>query len=199
LSDIGLPLQTEGHDPRKAITVFLPTDYEPHLAGLIAQTPQVRVHHDLDLAHSAAYLSWTCPLGTPPATLWLEPDRLIEALGTDSGAVQGSEQGQGDGDEGSNGAAHAIHLVFVAGGTVVLYEFRPTDAWLGSVKMAQQTALTLTRQAQDRHSPMELAKAEAKAQKYGPRPWLLMRYELSNFAQRLAVNWAPVARGYRQG
>lgn len=166
----------------KALTVFLPSDFEPHLRSLLSEScPQVVVHPDISLARQAAYLSWSAPsvAGKLPLTLWVELSSLIDAL-----AANEVETG-----------TMSLPLVLVAGDSVAAADVAPGD----DVNSACVEALIACEKPPAGVTAEQQAKAAIKLEFYGERPWLFMRYELKAGQRRLAVNWAPVMRLHAAG
>lgn len=162
--------------PLQAIVAFLPADFAPYLSHMSVTLPQVCVHPDIGLQSQAAYLSYGAPVraGCLPLTLWLELSELMAAHGENI----------------ENGAVEGVPVVLVAGESMVVAWFAPNETQLQRCR----NALTAALQRPVGHGAGDIVKAQQKAERYGERPWLFMRYELKAGEQRRAVNWAPFGR-----
>lgn len=165
--------QEEQPDPQlRALVLFLPSDLQPHLRAMAGQVPRLRVQPDLNLRSQAAYVSWEVGSGPTPQAVWVEAHKLLQLLR--------SNQTLSD--------SAFLPLVLVSDNDVMLVPYWTLPP--GWVDAADQAVLAASEPPVT--SAQQLAAAAGKAEKYSPRPWLLMRYELRNGGQHLAVNWAPV-------
>lgn len=158
---------------RNAIVVYLPDDYEPQLATMAETLSQVYVQTDIGLQSQAAYLSYSAPVrpGQLPMALWLELSELMAAHA----------------DNAENFEREGVPVILAAGKKVVVTWFAPDETQLQKYR----DALTAAQQCPAGHGVDDIVKARQKAERYGERPWLFMRYELKAGSQRSAVNWAP--------
>lgn len=156
---------------QQAIVVFLPDDYKPHLQHMAQTMPQVHVHSDIGLQSQEAYLAYSSPALARqlPMVLWLELSELMAALAENAKL----------GEEG-------VPLVLLAGDEAAVTWFAPDEAYLQTCR----DALTAAKQRPVGHEVQDVVKARQKAERYGERPWLFMRYELQAGTKRCAVNWA---------
>lgn len=171
--ELQVPVSIAGTAAR-ALTLFLPDDFEAHLPALGRQIPRVRVQPDLSLRAQCAYVSLETGQGRPPLTAWLEARAVLAAL---------------DENQAASGQA-VLPLLLVAGQTVIVTEFAPDESWLTQARAALEAA----RQPPVGVTAQKLAKAQQKAERYSERPWLFRRYALQNGEERLGVNCAPVQR-----
>jgi hypothetical protein len=169
-------LGIEAMCPGKALVVYLPNIFEPHVQTLAGLTPQVLVHPDLSLERFVAYLSWSAPAETAklPLTAWVKLADMADALDL--------QKGTGDSSQ--------LQVVMVAGNNVGISSLLPDDTF----KAGCVSALAQCEALPAGFSEQELAKAKVKAAAYSDRPWMFMSYELRNGATRLAVSWAPLRR-----
>ncbi len=162
----------------KSLVIYLPSDFEPHLPSLLSEShpPQVVVHPDISLSRQAAYLSWSAlaAAGELPLTLWLELQPVMDALAANE-ALTGTMP---------------LPVVLIAGDSVVTGNVVLSD----NLKSACVEALSACENPPAGVTAEQKAKALAKAEHYGERPWLFMRYELKAGQRRMAVSWAPVVR-----
>lgn len=168
--DIPCIPKAEGRD---AIVVYLPDDYEPQLATMAETLPQVCVHPDIGLQSHTAYLSYSAPVraGHLPLALWLELSELMAAHAENA----------------ENFEREGVPVILVAGKKVAVTWFAPDGTQLQKCR----DALTAAQRCPTGYGVDDIVKARQKAERYGERPWLFMRYELKAGSQRSAVNWAP--------
>ena len=161
-------------DLSNALVVFLPDDLEASLMTLAKADVVPRLHHDIGLKTSGAYWSWTLPApqGQLPRSVWVLCDEIKAALEENHGIC----------------GEHVLPVVWIAGHSVVVSDWRPSADLLEKGRKAMATAA----KGPTESDPAALKAAADKALRYGERPWLFMRYELRNGYGRLAVNWAPV-------
>lgn len=161
-------------DLSNALVIYLPDDLEASLVTLAKTDVVPRVHHDIGLKSSGAYWSWTLPApqGQLPRSVWVLCDGVKAALEENHGIC----------------GEHVLPVVWIAGHSVVVSDWRPSADLLEKGRKAMATAA----KGPTESDPAALKAAADKALRYGERPWLFMRYELRNGYGRLAVNWAPV-------
>lgn len=162
-----------------ALILFLPDDFEPHLATLAARVPEVRMHELVSLRQRETYLSISVPVTNSgsqaarpslPLTVWVRVQDIMDEY---------MDRSTSD---------DSLPVVLVARNQAAL------GHWLFDA--AQTTRVDAVTGACVRWTANctgdEKQRADDKATKYGERPWLFMRYELTNVGRRFAVNWAPV-------
>lgn len=80
-----------------------------------------------------------------------------------------------------------VPVILAAGKKVAVTWFAPD----GTQLQKYRDALTAAQHCPTGYGEDDIVKALQKAERYGERPWLFMRYELKAGSQRSAVNWAP--------
>ena len=159
---------------RSTLVLFLPNDYEPHLEHLALQPPQLRIHELVGHRTCEVYLSVSVPSagGKLPKTLWVRAtDLLANHL-----------------DKSLEGRSLRVPVLLVSGPQAVVFYWTFDSVYMEQIQLATRSCSTWQSQAGE----AEKARAREVADKYGERPWLFMRYDVTNRARRYAVNWAPV-------
>lgn len=159
---------------RSALVVFLPNDFEPHLEHLVLQPPQLRVHELVGLRACEVYLSVSAlaASGKLPKTFWIRaPDLLANHLNKSLG-----------------GRNLRVPVLLVSGLQAAVCHWTFDSVFMEQIQVAIRNCVSWQSQA----SVTQKERALEVAEKYGERPWLFMRYDVTNLTRRYAVNWAPV-------
>lgn len=160
----------------KGLLVFSPNDFAAQLESMVQSQPVVRVHPDIGLLRQRAYFSWAGSsdgnASGLPQTLWVQAGEVQKVLDRNHSTL----------------GERCLPLVFVAGNVVVVDELVQD----GALCEKTRSAIDATKVAPTGYSEQERSKAQQKALLYSECPWFLMRYELKNANQRMAVNLAPV-------
>ena len=154
--------------------LFLPSDFEAHLQTLSSAQLQLRTHEIVGFRKREVYLSLSLPPhgAALPMTVWV---RAKDVLGETLSAEARPKN---------------VHLpvLMVAGSKAVPSHWTFDMKRLERVDAAIQSADAWAYEPRDD----QWNRAQAKAEKYGERPWLFMRYDVTHSLRRFAVNWAPI-------
>lgn len=170
---LGAPTLFSGHQ-ETALVLFLPSDFEAHLQTLSSAQLQLRTHEIVGFRKREVYLSLSLPPhgAALPMTVWV---RAKDVLGETLSAEARPKN---------------VHLpvLMVAGSKAVPSHWTFDMKRLERVDAAIQSADAWAYEPRDD----QWNRAQAKAEKYGERPWLFMRYDVTHSLRRFAVNWAPI-------